>query len=73
MTMMDAPTPGDGAEAGALWAEADDGTWKPECWSKSPVQLQEEARAMNEAAFSAAARTGGRHSNPPQSTRNRPF
>ena len=49
----------------ALWGDADDGTWQPECWSKSPIQLQEEARAMNEAAFASAAAGADRHSNPP--------
>jgi hypothetical protein len=38
------------------------GHWAPECWSKSPEQLVEEARAKNEAAFDLAVAHGGKHS-----------
>lgn len=56
---------GDHDPAEDLWDAANDGTWKPECWSKSPIQLQEEARAMNHAAFASAAANAGKHSNAP--------
>lgn len=68
MSMVQA-TGGDGdnddATAMGLWNKADDGTWKPECWFKSPEQMQAEARAMNNAAFAHAASMAGKHSNPP--------
>lgn len=40
------------------------GIWQPECWSKSPEQLQSEARAMNLAAYSSSCAAGTKHSNP---------
>jgi hypothetical protein len=42
-----------------------DGTWSPEAWHESPMQMQEEARAMNEADFAQSAAMGGHFSNPP--------
>lgn len=46
--------------------EGDDGTWKLPAWSKSPQQLQEEARMLNNAAISASLRMGGKTGgNPP--------
>jgi hypothetical protein len=57
---------GDDQEAAKIFAaEGSQGIWTPECWSKSPVQLIEEARSMNEAAFASAAAGATRHSNPP--------
>lgn len=63
--------PGGGAEEQAehYWGmEAGGGFWTPEAWHKSPLQMQEEARARNEADFAQAAMYGGKHSNPPQHT-----
>jgi hypothetical protein len=52
----------------SLWGlEGSQGFWRPECWDKSPEQLQSEAKSMNAAAFSQAAVNGGKHSNPPAS------
>jgi len=49
-----------------LWAlEGSPGIWTPECWHKSPEQLQDEARAMNESAFASAASGATRHSDAP--------
>jgi hypothetical protein len=42
-----------------------DGTWQPECWSKSPEQLVEEARALNLAAFGSACGGAHKHSDAP--------
>jgi hypothetical protein len=55
----------DDVEGMKLWSSADDGTWKPDCWRKSPQQIQEEARLKNIVAFSLAAASAGKHSNPP--------
>lgn len=65
----------DDAAASALWRlEGSHGIWTPECWRKSPVQLQEEARSMNESAFAGAALNARKHSNPPNMpNRMRPF
>lgn len=58
----------------ALWAaEAGGGIWTPDCWHMSPEQLQERARAMNEAAFASAAANAGKHSNPPAFARDRSY
>ena len=65
MNMAGGDNDEDDNAAAPLWDGADDGTWSPECWHKSPLQMQEEARAMNEAAFASAAAGAGRHSNPP--------
>ena len=42
------------------------GAWHPPCWSKSPEQLADEAKALNHAGYASAAANAGKHSNPPQ-------
>jgi hypothetical protein len=54
----------DDAGGEALWAAADDGTWKPDCWSKHPDQLTAEAKATNFACAAHVAANAGKHSNP---------
>jgi len=39
--------------------------WTPECWHKSPEQLQEEARAMDIAALNGAVIASYARSDPP--------
>lgn len=51
--------------AGDVQRAVPDGTWQPEAWSKTPEQMQAEAKAMNIACFAHAAAHGGKHSNPP--------
>lgn len=56
----------DDAAAEAIYTlEGSPGVWTPECWRKSPEELEEEARAMNMSAFAGVALGAGRHSNPP--------
>jgi hypothetical protein len=56
---------GDYDPAQDLWGEADDTTWGPEAWRKSPRQMQEECRSANHVDFSMAAAHAHKHDNPP--------
>ena len=39
--------------------------WEPQVWSRGPVSLENEARAMNKAGYAHAAAHATKHSNPP--------
>lgn len=55
----------DGTGSPAMAEMDTGGCWQPEAWSKSPLQLQEEARAENIAAFSSAASGAHKHCDAP--------
>lgn len=66
MNMAGGDNDGDDNAAAPLWDGADSTVWRPPCWTSSPGQLQEHARAMNISAHASAAAAAGKHSNPPQ-------
>jgi hypothetical protein len=55
----------DVSAAQAQWADNGQGFWQLEAWTKSPQQIQDEAKAMNAAGFASANSGAGKHSNPP--------
>ena len=73
MTMINVPEPGMSSDGD--WDPAEDtmeavdaasgGTWRPESAYKSPLQMQEEAKAMNWAGDDHIAAHAGDHSQPP--------
>jgi hypothetical protein len=65
MTMMPNEDIDQGEGAMHYPFEGTGGPWRPQCWTKSPEQLQEEARMLNNAAFASAAAAAGKHDNPP--------
>jgi hypothetical protein len=51
--------------AAPLWDGADDTSWCPEAWMKSPMQMQMECQAANQSHFAMAAAAAPKHDNPP--------
>lgn len=56
---------GDYDPAQDLWNEANASCYSLPAWSKSPVQMINEARSMNQSAFASAAAAAPKHDNPP--------
>lgn len=65
MNMTGGDNDEDDNAAGPLWDGADSACWTPEAWSKSPLQMQTEQRAMNKTDFAMAAAAAPKHDNPP--------
>ena len=53
------------AASEAQWADNATPMWTPECWHKSPREMQAEAAAINHACHTHAAFHSTKHDNPP--------
>lgn len=48
----------------AVWSDAGGSVWTPECWHKSPQQMQDEAKAGLFAMYQSLAGPAKKHNNP---------